>query len=218
MQALIFIILFIGLPLVFSKETDIRNIPRSNFKPLIVYFACLGLGYMFIEIPFMQKFVLLLGSPIYSISVVLAGLLFWTGIGSLLLPRVRALFCQNDQKVVLAAVCGVVAVLLFMIFFGDTVQSLAMPWPFAARALLAGILLSPAGIFLGLFFPLGLRIAGEFGQAAIAWGWGINCGFSVLGSILAIIVAQFTGFNAVFLLGLVVYLIAILAFRRIQVS
>jgi len=217
LQALVFIVLFIVLPLVHSEETDIRNIPRTNLVPLATYFACLGLGYMFIELPYMQRFVLLLGSPIYSISVVLAGLLFWTGIGSFLMPRFRALFRDNDRDTVACAAAGIVVLLLAMIALGDQAQDLAMAWPFAFRALLVGLWLAPAGILLGFFFPLGLRVAGGFGQAAVAWGWGINCGFSVLGSMLAIIVAQFTGFNTVLLMAGIVYLLAVLAFRRIQV-
>jgi spermidine synthase len=216
-QAFIFIVLFIALPLVLSKETDIRNVPREKVIPMVSYFASLGLGYMFIELPLMQKFVLLLGSPIYSISVVLAGLLFWTGAGSFLLTRFRALFHDNDRDTITWAAVGVVALVLVMIALGDKAQELAMAWPFIYRALLVGLWLAPIGIFLGFFFPLGLRVAGGFGQAAIAWGWGINCGFSVLGSMLAIIIAQFTGFNAVLLSAAVIYLLAVLAFRRIQV-
>jgi len=214
-QALVFSILFIAFPLALSRETGIRNLPRRRVVPLVAYFACLGLGYMFVELPFMQKFVLLLGSPIHSISVVLAGLLFWTGVGSLILPRFRACFA-DDQRTLLAAAAGVVALLLVTVAVGEKTQGVAMIWPFPLRAMFVTAWLAPAGILLGFFFPLGLQAVGTSGPAAVAWAWGINCGFSVLGSMLAISIAQFMGFNLVVLMAAVVYAFAALAFRRMQ--
>jgi hypothetical protein len=214
-QALFFSLLFIAFPLALSQETSIRNLPRRRVVPLVAYFACLGLGYMFIELPLMQKFVLLLGSPIHSISVVLAGLLFWTGVGSLLLPRFRALFA-DDQKTLLAAAAAVVVLLLITINVWEGAQDVAMSWSFAMRTVFVTAWLAPAGILLGFFFPLGLRAVGTSGPAAVAWAWAINCGFSVMGSMLAISIAQFMGFNTVVLMAAAVYALAGLAFRRMQ--
>lgn len=216
-QALLFSVLFVVLPLVLSKETSIRHLPHRRVVPLVAYFACLGVGYMFIEIPLMQKFVLLLGSPIYSISIVLAGLLFWTGMGSFILPRFRTFFA-DDWRALFAAAAGVVALLLITITAGEKVQEFAMGWPFLLRAVFVAGWLAPTGIFLGFFFPLGLRAVGAAGQAAVAWAWGINCGFSVLGSMLAISIAQSIGFNTVILMAAIAYVLAAMAFRWIATS
>ncbi|MBI5818401.1 MAG: hypothetical protein HZA88_05390 [Verrucomicrobia bacterium] len=215
-QAIFFSLLFIAFPLAISRETSICNLPRGQVMPLVLYFACLGLGYMFVELPFMQKFVLLLGSPIHSISIVLAGLLFWTGVGSLILPRVQRFFA-DDRKTLLVTAASVVALLLVTIALLGKTQEIAMSWPFPLRAMFVGLWLAPVGVLLGFFFPLGLRVVGTLGQAAVAWAWGINCGFSVLGSMLAISIAQFAGFNAVILMAAVVYVFAWLAFRRMRV-
>ena len=87
LQAVLFIIIFIFLPLLFFKKSGIKTLPPSLLKPFIIYFSCLGLGFMFIEIPMMQRFGLLLGSPIYSLSITLAALLVFSGmkLGSALL-------------------------------------------------------------------------------------------------------------------------------------
>jgi hypothetical protein len=215
LQGVIFILLFIIAPLRWSKNTDIRKIPSRAIGPFITYFACLGLGYMFMEIPLMQKFVLLLGTPILSIAVVLAALLFWTGLGSLLLPRFQRLGKLDDYGVILSAALAVAVFTFGLVGLGSTVLDMAVGLPFVARVLLVILLLAPLGIFLGAFFPSGLKIVSKHGPSATAWGWAINCGFSVLGSMLAIILAQFMGFTAVLLMAVVVYLLAVLSFQRL---
>jgi MFS family permease len=215
LQALIFILLFIIGPLVFSKAMDLRKIPVGKALPFIIYFACLGVGYMFVEIPLMQKFVLLLGTPICSISVVLAALLVWTGVGSLLLSGLQRPGKFGDLDIIQIAALVVMILTLLLVTLGTSVLDLAVGWGFSARIILVILLLAPAGIFLGAFFPTGLKIASGYGPSATAWAWAINCGFSVLGSILAIILAQFMGFKAVLLLAVLIYLVATLAFRQL---
>ncbi len=210
LQAVLFITLFIFVPLGMFKRVD-SSLSGLRAGYFIAYFACLGLGYMFVEIPLMQKFVLFLGSPIYSISVVLAGLLFWTGMGSYLLPLVRDIIKKWSVGFIRFMIIGV----LFLIFsFLNMTLFLEgiMAWPLWARILLIIILLAPAGCFLGLFFPTGLKAISKRDPGLMPWAWGINCGFSVLGSMLAIIIAQFMGFNFVLLAACIVYIMAVFAY------
>jgi len=119
----------------------------------------------------------------------------------------------RGTTVAAAAVIGVF--IAFMVSLGAPLLDAAIGWPFAWRVILVIVLLAPAGLSLGVFFPLGLQTVAAFGTSATAWAWAINCGFSVLGSILAIIIAQFMGFKAVLLMGFVVYLIAVLSFGKL---
>jgi len=215
LQATVFILLFIIGPLKLARNTDMRKIPSQVVAPFIIYFACLGLGYMFIEISLMQKFVLLLGTPICSISVVLAALLFWTGLGSLLLHRLPRLGDQDDNGRILAAALAVTVFIFGLVSLGSPLLDRAVGYPFMGRVVLVILLLAPAGIFLGAFFPSGLKMISGYGRSATAWAWAINCGFSVLGSMLAIILAQLMGFKAVLLMAVVIYLVAVLSFRRL---
>jgi len=213
LQAIIFIGLFIGLPLLIFKKKEIKNLPAGCIQPFIIYFSCLGCGFMFIEIPIMQRFVLLLGSPIYSIAVVLSVLLISTGIGSLALKSLQSFFKSNYYLLSVMTI-GLMVYLLTLVGLGTTIYDQFMIFAFPVRVLLVSSLLFPLGFCLGVFFPLGLQLVSSRYPNTIPWAWGINCGFSVLGSILSIILAQFIGFNAIIMLALVTYLIAFLSFSK----
>ena len=213
LQALVFILIFIILPLNLFKKKGLRVFQRQEFAAFLVYFACLGTGFMFIEISLMQKFVLLLGSPIYSITVVLAALLAATGWGSFAVPRLKKIL-GNEEKVIQAASVGILLYLLFLVIAGAPILNAFMGGGLLTRVLAVVVTLLPLGFLLGVFFPVGLAVVARKNEDTIAWAWGINGGFSVLGSILSIILAQFFGFNAILLLAAVIYLTAYLAFRR----
>jgi len=213
-QALLFIILFIFMPLYIFKRKNIKSLLQGKRIPLVVYFSCLGVGFMFVEISIMQKFVLLLGSPIYAISVVLATLLLTAGVGSGLVRYFKKI-CKTTERLMGVMTCVVGVHLLIMVLGGQIIVEALMRFPFWAIVIAVAGILCPLGIALGVFFPVGLRLVGSRFPQTIPWAWGINCGFSVLGSMLAIILAQFIGFNAILLLALVIYLIALLAVRRL---
>src|SRR5262249_18846263 len=154
-------------------------------------------------------------SPIYAISGVLAALLAATGIGSLGSSRIA----RGLSRDAVAAASALLLVYLFLMTrFGRPLCDAAMALPFAARMGVVGALLMPAGVLLGLFFPLGLRVLGAIGAESIPWAWAINCGFTVLGSILSVIIAQFLGFDAVLMLAGAMYLAGALAFGRLEAS
>jgi len=212
-QAILFIILFIFAPLFVFKTRDIKKLPSKAFWPFVIYFSCLGIGFMFIEIPLMQKFVLLLGSPIYSIAVTLTALLIFTGLGSYWLKE-TALRTPFLKKVTLSLL-GFLAV---FIMGGTPILDHFIKYPFFWRVLVVCLALFPFGILLGMFFPSGLKLVGRNHPETMAWAWGINCGLSVLGSILAIILAQFMGFHFVLICAAFIYAIGMTAFQRLEQS
>jgi hypothetical protein len=219
LQSFVMIVLFICVPLFLYKKNDIRKLPRASLTPFVTYFCCLGIGYMFIEIPLMQRFVFLLGSPIYSITVVLSVLLISTGLGSISIAALQRKtktrrLCRGTQLGAAALALG--GYITLLIVFGTNIYDYLIAFAFWIRVVSVSFLIFPLGFLMGLFFPAGLQIAGERFEDTIAWAWGINGGFSVLGSILAIIIAQFFGFNAVLFLGMVCYLAAFLSFSRLE--
>jgi hypothetical protein len=205
-QASLFILLFILLPLVVFRKQGMQKLPSEFQRCFIVFFGCLGLGFMFIEIPVMQRFTLLLGSPIHSISVTLMALLIGTGTGSLLLPSLRRRFA-SPRRFVLAATAGLVLYTAALIL-GAGLFDRFMDQGFLVRSLIVMASVFPLGILLGIYFPFGLELAGSRYEQTIPWAWGINSGFSVLGGILSIILAQLIGFNMILMLACLVYLIA----------
>lgn len=213
-QAIFFIAVFIFLPLIYWRRQEIQSLPKGSLGAFILYFACLGTGFMFLEIPLMQCFVLLLASPIYSISVVLAALLVSTGVGSFLIPVIEK-WIKNDQTIVTVMSFSVFLYVLLISLLSSYIVDLFLPLPFVLRALIVGLFIFPLGVMLGVFFPIGLRTITRSSTANISWAWGINSGFSVLGGILAIIIGQFVGFKFILLVGSCLYLCACLAFVRL---
>ncbi len=205
-QATFFIALFIVVPLAVFRRQGIQQLPRGLQRRFVVYFACLGLGFMLIEIPIMQRFTLLLGSPIHSISVTLVALLIATGVGSLLLPRLRRRFA-SPRRLVLAVTAGLVVYTGALILGGELFDRF-MHHEFPVRAAIVMASVFPLGMLLGVYFPFGLELVGSRFEHTIPWAWGINSGFSVLGGIASIILAQLIGFSMVLTLACVVYLVA----------
>ncbi len=215
LQAGVFIIFFILLPLYVFKRTDIHRLPRHSRFHFIFYFSCVGIGFMMIEISMMQKFVLLLGTPIQSITTVLSSLLLSTGLGSFALNRLRQHF-QSFRDLLSVATFALVFYLFVLIQGSVWVSNIFLPHSAVVRIAVVMLMIFPLGFLLGLYFPAGLQIISRDYRDATAWAWGINSGFSVLGSIVAIMVAQFIGFNAVLLLVVVIYLSALLSFMRLE--
>lgn len=215
LQAGIFMIVLIYFPLAFFKTKNITILSYKTIRSFVCYFASLGIGYMLIEIPLMQKFVLLLGSPIHSITVVLSALLIATGIGSLSMPKFLSHFTSKNKLLVVLTVL-LTTYVMFLIFVGIDMSNYFMASPFGLRAIVVSLVVFPVGYLLGFYFPLGLEHFGEQSNECIAWAWGINGSASVMGSILSIIIAQFMGFNLILGAGTVLYFLAVLNFILIN--
>ncbi|SDB99108.1 hypothetical protein SAMN05444679_10120 [Variovorax sp. CF079] len=198
-QAAIASLLLIGLPLAWVgiRQSARRMPPLAGSRGrVLVYFMAIGFGFMFIEIAFIQKFVLFLGHPLYAVAVVLFAFLLFAGIGS----RVAA------RAVPVAAVAGAIALaavlclLLLPLLFRH-----AMGWPEAARILLSVALIAPLAFFMGMPFPLGLARVEAADVRLVPWAWGINGCASVTGAVLATLLAIHLGFTAVVLAALLLY-------------
>jgi hypothetical protein len=164
------------------------------------YFGALGLGFMFIEIGLMQKLILFLGHPTYSLSVVLSGMLVAAGLGALwssrLLPSARLY-----RRLLVLLLVLIVGVALALNFALTPLLGLGFP----LRVAISLVFITPAGFVLGIFFPLGIRTLEANAPALIPWGWAINGFLSVFASLLAIVLAMQVGFTGVLLLAAAVY-------------
>jgi len=215
LQTVVCILLFIFLPLYVTKKADLKKMPPKSIGHFVLYFSCLGCGFMFIEIPFMQRFTLLLGSPIYAISVVLVAILVSAGIGSAVVPWFQKRSARKAEYLC-KVTYALIAYVIMLVIGGTGIYDHFMSYAFGARIALVSMVLFPLGFLLGAYFPSGLEIIGRRHESAVAWAWGINCGFSVLGSILSIIIAQFSGFNFILLIACLIYLIGFNAFRAME--
>ena len=181
------------LPLI-VRQRSAREQGMPVGAPLI-YFALLGLGYLFIEIPLLQRFILFLGHPAYAMATVLFALLLFSGLGSLVsrcLPLRLALL-------LLPALAGGYALGLPALFKATMVASLGI------RLGVAVVALAPLGLLMGMPFPKGLVLLEQRSPALVAWAWGVNGAVSVVASILAALLALSWGFSPVLALGAACY-------------
>ena len=167
-EALLLSSLFILVPLIRYRRL------QASFSrwAILAYFGALGVGFILIEISLIQKHILFLGQPVYSISSVLFSLLLSAGIGSLFF-QIRFREGRERAWVKLLAFCIPVVVLLELLLVPLLFHQFlgAEKW---TRFLLSGLFLMPMGFILGMPFPLGIRILSVKAPEAIPWAWGLN--------------------------------------------
>lgn len=190
------------LPLLLRRRADLR-IPGTASR--LLYFACLGLGFMLIEIGMLRRFILFLGPPIYTLAVILFSLLVFSGLGALAAGRCPP---GGERRGLLGILLALVLLSNIYIFVLPSVLDAWIAIPLLGRALLAVGLLAPLGLLMGMPLPLGMRLFHRDGTA-VPWSWGINSATSVLAAILAAILAMNVGFTWTLIAGEACYLVAL---------
>jgi predicted membrane-bound spermidine synthase len=164
---------------------------------------------MLVEIAMLQRLIIFLGHPIYSLSVILFVLLLAGGIGARLSARVAAEDLRTKGIALLALLTAVVAVAgVLTAPLTAHFQSAQTPSRIAVSAALLGVM----GIFMGAAFPLGMRLATAVRAELTAWLWAVNGATSVVASVLAVVVAMAWGISTSFWAGVASYLVAAAAF------
>ena len=183
----------IVLPLAVSKQGEGER--RGLRGQTLAYFGLLGLGFLFVEIPLMQRFILFLGQPVYAFAGVAASILFFSGLGSLAAPR---LTLSRTLPFL------VVSILLYPLGLPSLFHVL-MGAPLALRMLITVLCLAPLGFLMGTAFPSGLAWLRARAPGMIPWAWAVNGCLSVLASVLAAMIALSAGFSWVLAAGAVAY-------------
>lgn len=186
-----------------------RSTPRPRgWLAWLAYFGALGAGFMLIEVSVLQRFVLLLGHPVYSLTVTLFSLLLGTGLGASWSRRFDDAALRRTGVI---GVLGVACVALAVIVVATPVVMWAIPFPRPIRMVVAVTLLLPMGIALGIPMPTGMRMLAARAPHMVAWAWGINGALSVLGATLAIFIAMNWGFQVTLLAAAATYLAGLIA-------
>jgi len=204
---------FLVGPLLLLGRLDRTRVRTRVVLPSLLYFACLGYGFMMIEIPLLQRFVLFLGYPVYALAVVLFALLLFSGMGSLLSARL-APTAERGLTAVLIAIMAIAAAYAVML---PPLIGAALPLPIALRIVMTVLLLAPIGLVLGMAYPLGIIILRGINEALVPWAWGLNGALSVVASVLAIFIGSRIGFSSALLTGVLAYgigLLCLLGVRR----
>ncbi len=181
---------------------------------VMVYFLALGLAFLFVEIAFIQRFVLFLGHPLYAISVVLAAFLVFAGLGSGYSARLaerRAAARIGPIPLAAAAIVLLAGAYLALL---PALFGWLMPEPDTVKIPVSVLLIAPLAFFMGMPFPLGLRRVADAAPRLVPWAWGVNGCASVLSAVLASLLATHFGFTVVVALAMGLYGLAALAFGR----
>jgi spermidine synthase len=195
------VLAFLILPLVL-KGGDARPSP----VPLL-YFIAVGLGYIVVEIAFIQRFVLFLGHPTYALTVVIFLLMLSSGAGSLVSRR----WLSRPERVWIPLLLVIAVLAADVVFLPGTLAAL-VGLPFGVRLVISGVLLIPLGFVMGMPFPTGLRAlveASRSSDCAVEWAWAMNAAASVLGSVLAMVIAIQFGLTVALATGAAAYLAAV---------
>jgi spermidine synthase len=192
---------------------------RQSPLPLL-YFVAVGLGYILVEIAFIQRFVLFLGHPTYALTVVIFLLMLSSGAGSLFsrrwLPRTELAWMP---------LLLVIVALIANLFVLPRALPAWVGLGFGYRLAICGILLIPLGFVMGMPFPTGLRalaadpalagpeldvpVAANNEDNAVEWAWAMNAAASVLGSVLAMVIAIQFGLTVTLACGVAAYVLAL---------
>lgn len=209
--AMVLSFVLILLPLVLARR---RSLDRRHSGRFGIYFVGLGLGFIMLEIALMQKLVLFLGHPMYSITVTLFALLVFTGLGSLVSKQFFPAINAHPWGVPLLLGLYVGAFLISSSWIVETFIGL----PLAGRVAVTLMLLLPIGFVLGVPFAYGIRCVNRYDPTLVPWAWAVNGFCTVIGSILAVIVSMNLGFSTVMLFAVAAYCVAFGAIRPLHAT
>ncbi len=199
--------LCILLPLWLTRE----RVNLTGAGPLFLFFIAIGLGFMLVETSQMQRLIIALGHPTYGLSVVLFALLLSSGLGSFLTAGV------SSETLPQAGTRYLVATVVVLGAFGLVTPAIVRwsePMTTTVRILAAVVVLFPAGVFMGMAFPFGMKLASGRARELTPWLWGLNGAASVLASVLSVCIALTWSISAAFWAGWACYLVALLTFTR----
>jgi hypothetical protein len=212
-------VVLILLPLGLGRRDAVAHPDRAR---ILAYFLALGLAFLFVEIAFIQRFIVFLGHPLLAVAVVLSAFLVFAGFGSGSAPGlVRRLeqrratagrLLSRAAAVDIPVLAIAVAALLYLALLPGLLDRM-MPWPPALRVVASLALIAPLAFFMGMPFPIGLSQVSERAPALVPWAWGVNGCASVASAILATILAIHLGFTAVVAIAVVLYLAAAAVFH-----
>lgn len=196
---------FVVAPLVIHWRRRAVGPPATGQTSVLAYFGLVGLAFMIVEIALLQRFTLFLGHPSYSLVVILFSLLVSTAAGASLSSRLavaalgRTLGLAGIALAAYALIGGFVLPPVLHALIGASLP---------ARALLTTVLVAPGGVAMGVMIPSIVRILTAAQSPLVPWGWGVNGATSVIGTVIATVIAIYGGFTATFTVGAIAYLAA----------
>jgi spermidine synthase len=230
-QALALSLVLILAPLVSRRRAGKRVTGQGR---VTLYFAAIGLAFLFVEIASIQRFVLFLGHPVYAVAVVLFAFLAFAGLGSGMAPRLEArltawrrapsvtapthcrrLRTLSPETLLPVAVGGIALMSLIHLLLLVPLLRGLVPLAQPAKMALSVLLIAPVAFCMGMPFPLALSRLAKRAPDLVPWVWGINGCASVVSAILAPLLAMSLGFSAVIVIAIGLYVLAAALFGAV---
>jgi len=189
-------------PLLFSK---VGRTPWTGKGSFVSYFACLGAGFIAIEIVFIQFFHKLVGFPLYTYASVVFAFLISAGVGSYVTDSTQL---EKKKMLKFFPFIGIPLYGIILLYLKDPLLNYFLQWSTFARMGAAVGLIAPLGFCLGMPFALGIASSYDKGKGAVGWAWAVNGLFTVLGSVFSILLAIYIGFTATLYLAFALYVLA----------
>ncbi len=179
-----------------------QRLPREKGSiRALLFFVCIGAGYILIQVALIQKFVLFLGHPTYALTVIIFSMLLFSGAGSYFSKRLIA----GDIKRLSRAMGLIVAGILVLAAIVTPVAESGVALPFPVKVLVSVALIGPVAFVMGMPFPTGLALLENVMPASVRWAWAINAASSVMGSAAAIFLAIYFGLKFTLIVGSLFY-------------
>jgi len=197
----------LAIPVVWGWRTIFSRSPGKALT--VLYFACLGAGYIMVEVGLIAHFVMVLGNPTISASVLITGMLVFSGLGALtserILPRMRIV-----MPAVFLGIGGLL--ILYALFINHALEGIGS-LPYGARLASCFLLIAPPAFLMGYPMPTAMTTLGRLGKDHMfIWAWGVNGCFSVIGAAASPVIATNFGLGAVIEIAALAYLVALPAF------
>lgn len=179
-----------------------KHLLNKKLRKPILFFSVIGMAFMIIEVSSIQRYVLFLGHPMYAISIVLSSLLIGSGIGSLI-SRSHLLFKRSSVRRIslLIVSTGITGLLMY-----DYYLSAHIEWPIISKAIVVFLIIFIQGFFMGMLFPKGVSMISNLNrQEEIPLYIGVNGIMSVMGSVVAVVLAMTIGFELTLVIGITMY-------------
>ncbi|MBN9388837.1 MAG: hypothetical protein J0I20_12345 [Chloroflexi bacterium] len=195
-----------------NQNKERRSI-RDNI-PYILYFLLIGLGFLMVELPLIQRFSLFLGQPVYALAVTLFSILLFSSLGSFSTDRV--MFLDARRRLIIAGVGLSILLPVYIVLLPVILEALT-GLPMLVKAVISVIILAPMAFLMGMPFPLGVKLMSQNRAWMVPWVWGINGACSVVASVVSVVIAIYYGFSMALALGTACYfcLLLLALFSRV---
>jgi hypothetical protein len=195
---------FLVLTVIFGPliRSGLPRMRVSSFMLSVWYFAAIGLGFMFVQIPSMQRFSIYLGHPTYAVVVILFSMILATGIGSLISDRLPI---ERSPRLLLIVPLAIAALIGTLTLVAQPVIDQTIRFGLFARCGIVIGLITPVAMGLGMCFPIGMRLVSRLSEPALPWMWGVNGACGVFAAVSAVAISMWWGIHANYTLALTLY-------------